>query len=188
MSAVRLPAFISFRSLLAICERISPFSLQGRKGVCSVITPSTFPYIYTLSKKTNLAFARLAASMALRMMRGHSARHSVMSYFRPTSRNAILEPAIALNSVVKVGQIGCDCLRCARNQFGIPGDQADGLVTSDELFDKVAADCAARSEDADHGCMLRGMTESPQEVQLRRRKGSIFQRRRRTGHFHSNHH
>src|SRR3981081_1118871 len=95
MSALRLPVFISFRSIVATCARISPFLLQGRKGVCSVITPSTFPYIYTLSKKTSLAFARLAASMALRMIRGHSDRHTVMSYFRPTSRNATLEPETA---------------------------------------------------------------------------------------------
>ncbi len=95
MSAVRLPVFISSRSIVAICARISPFLLLGRNGVCSVITPSTFPYIYTLSKKTSLAFARLAASMALRMIRGHRARHTVMSYFRPTSRNATLEPETA---------------------------------------------------------------------------------------------
>src|SRR5258707_5792734 len=35
-----------------------------------------------------------------------------------------------LNSLVKVGQIGCDCLRCAGNQFGIPADQPNRLVTS----------------------------------------------------------
>ncbi len=82
-------------------KRISPFLLQGRKGVSSVITPSTFPYIYTLSKKTSLALERLAASTALCMMRGHSSRHTLKSYFRPTTRNATLEPETACRVSLK---------------------------------------------------------------------------------------
>ena len=37
------------------------------------------------------------------------------------------------------------------------------------MLDKLAADRAARSEDGDHGCMLRGMAESPQQDQFHRR-------------------
>jgi len=68
-----------------------------------------------------------------------------------------------LNSVVKVREIGCDYLCCAGNRLRIPANQPNRLVTSSELFDELAADRAARSEDAGHGCMLRGMTDSLQE-------------------------
>jgi hypothetical protein len=68
---VTAPDFHSLMSWVAIFARISPFLLQGLKGVSSVMGPVTLPYIYTLSKKMSFAPARLQASMVLLMIRGH---------------------------------------------------------------------------------------------------------------------
>ena len=57
--------------------------------------PLTLPYMYTLSKNISFAFVRLQASIALYMMRGHRSRQTLMSYFRPTSKNTTVEPATA---------------------------------------------------------------------------------------------
>src|SRR5215471_6430493 len=83
--------------MVAICALTSPFLLDGRNGVSSVILPTTLPYIYTLSKKTSLALARLAASIVLRMIGGHSCRHILMSYLSPATRKTILDPETAFN-------------------------------------------------------------------------------------------
>src|ERR1035441_9759836 len=93
--AVRLPAFHSPIRSVAILARTSPFRLHGLKGVSSVIAPVTLPYMYTLSKKTSFAQARLQASMVLAMMRGHISAHNLWSYFRPASRYTTLEPDTA---------------------------------------------------------------------------------------------
>src|SRR5437868_5408366 len=45
ISAVKPPAFSSWRRVVAICARLSPFLLQGLKGVVSVIGPVTLPYM-----------------------------------------------------------------------------------------------------------------------------------------------
>jgi hypothetical protein len=75
--AVRAPAFHSFISEVAIFARTSPFLLQGLNGVCSVIRPLTFPYMYTLSKKISFAPERLQPSMALAIIRGHISAQSL---------------------------------------------------------------------------------------------------------------
>ena len=93
--AVRFPAFTSSMSVVAIRARISPFFETGAYAVCSVMGPLTLPYMYTLSKKTSLAPARLQASMVLPIIRGHNSRQTLMSYFKPTSRWTTLDPATA---------------------------------------------------------------------------------------------
>jgi len=59
-------------NVVAIFARISPFLLQGLKAQSSVIDPRTLPYIYTLSKKTIFALARLHASTVLLITHGQS--------------------------------------------------------------------------------------------------------------------
>ena len=73
MSAVSLPAAVSASSRAAISARISPFTLAGRAGVCSVMGPSTRPYRYTLSRKIRRASFSRQAVMTLPMMSGHCA-------------------------------------------------------------------------------------------------------------------
>ena len=74
-----------------------------------------------------------------------------MSYFRPTSRNAILEPEAALTVSSRLERSVAIAYAAPGNQLGIPADQPNRLVTNGELFDQLAADCAARSENGDHG-------------------------------------
>jgi hypothetical protein len=75
--ALRDPDFQLSMRVAAMFARISPFLLQGLKGVSSVIGPLTFPYMYALSKKMSFAPARLQASMELLITRGHISSHTL---------------------------------------------------------------------------------------------------------------
>ena len=127
----------------------------------SAFVPSSRPppsHTYTRSRrKINLEFARLAASMELRTIRGHSARHTQMSYFLEPEPPSRLERSAATTSAA------------SGTSLGFRLTNRTGSLRAVTFFDKLVADRAARSEDGDQACMLPGLTESPQENEFRRR-------------------
>jgi hypothetical protein len=84
-------------------------------------TSTSFPYFYTLSKKGQLAFARLADSMVLPMMRGPQSPPYSDVILQADKQKRNPGTRSRLNGVVKVREIGCDCLRRAGEPVGDSG-------------------------------------------------------------------
>src|SRR5687768_12661749 len=85
-----------------MAARTSPFLLMGLKGVSSVIIPSTFPYIYTLSKKISLLPVALQALITFVIICGQLFFQTRISYGSPASRYTTEDPLMACNVCSKL--------------------------------------------------------------------------------------
>ena len=96
----RKPRFLkASKSFSATFLRISPFLLRGCMGVSSVISPATKPYIYTLSRKTNFAFADKQAKIVFSTIGNQSLSHTFIVYSKPTQKYTTSEPSTAFNKL-----------------------------------------------------------------------------------------
>jgi hypothetical protein len=96
---------------LHVCDRVFSYSYENASG-------GFYAEYVSLGRKTSLALVRFAASIALRMMRGHNWRHTLRSYFSPATRNAKREPATALTVSSRIERSAATVSLAPGSSFG----------------------------------------------------------------------
>jgi hypothetical protein len=92
-------------------DRVYSYSYENASG-------GFYAEYVSLGRKTSLALVRFAASIALRMMRGHNWRHTLRSYFSPATRNATREPATALTVSSRIERSAATVSLAPGSSFG----------------------------------------------------------------------